>query len=235
MAYLGLRKRNQGTVSGVLLCLIWVLWSSRNQMVHEKKLVSGRDLVQKIRTYLAKLEGVGKEKRTLKTVKIQRQRKEKTNDTIQFDAAFDANRYRSTSGIIVRDRRGEIKVLKTTLHSNISSPFLTEASACLQAIKLGTFMGIRSVTIMGDSKTVIKKCQTTDMDKSIIGPIIRDIQSYSSRFQEIIFQFILKSENYQAHKLAKEALIKGEERNLVRDERICNEGALEEEWSRNPD
>ncbi|PPD90541.1 hypothetical protein GOBAR_DD12509 [Gossypium barbadense] len=66
--------------------------SSRNQMVHEKKLVSGRDLVQKIQTYLAKLEGVGKEKRTLKTVRIQRQRKEKTKDTIQFDAAFDANR-----------------------------------------------------------------------------------------------------------------------------------------------
>ncbi|MBA0628281.1 hypothetical protein Godav_023039 [Gossypium davidsonii] len=69
-------------------------------------------------------------------------------------------------------------------------------------------MGLRSVTIMGDSKTVIKKCQTIDMDKSIIGPVIRDIQK---------------------------ALIKWEERNLVRDERICNEGALEEEWSRNPD
>ncbi|MBA0628280.1 hypothetical protein Godav_023039 [Gossypium davidsonii] len=96
-------------------------------------------------------------------------------------------------------------------------------------------MGLRSVTIMGDSKTVIKKCQTIDMDKSIIGPVIRDIQSYGSRFQEIIFQFIQKLENYQAHKLAKEALIKWEERNLVRDERICNEGALEEEWSRNPD
>ncbi|MBA0779578.1 hypothetical protein Gotri_003823, partial [Gossypium trilobum] len=174
----------------VFCCALWVLWSSQNQMVHEKKLVSVRDLVQKIRTYLAELEGVGKEKRTLKTVRIQRQRKEKTKDTIQFNAAFDANRYRSASGIIVRDRRGEIIVLKTTLHSNTSSSFLAEASACLQAIKLGTFMGLRSVTIMGDSKTVIKKCQTTDMDKSIIGPVIRDIQSYSSRFQEIIFQFI---------------------------------------------
>ncbi|MBA0756292.1 hypothetical protein Gogos_021027 [Gossypium gossypioides] len=168
-------------------------------MVHERKLVLGRDLVQKIQSYLAELEGVGKERRTLTTARIQRQRKEKTEDIIQFDAAFDANR-----GI-------------------------------LQAIKLGILLGLRSVTVMGDSKTVIKKCQATDMDKLIIGAVIRDIQSYSSRFQEIIFQFVQKLENFQAHKLAKEALAKGEERYLVRDELICNEGALEEEWSRNPD
>ncbi|MBA0670398.1 hypothetical protein Goklo_029237, partial [Gossypium klotzschianum] len=95
-------------------------------------------------------------------------------------------------------------------------------------------MGLRSVTIMGDSKTVIKKCQATGMDKSIIGVVIRDIQKHSSRFQEIIFQFIQKSENYQAHKLAKETLEKGEERNLVGTERICNEKLLQEELARNP-
>ncbi|MBA0817433.1 hypothetical protein Gohar_019486 [Gossypium harknessii] len=96
-------------------------------------------------------------------------------------------------------------------------------------------MGLRSVTIMGDSKTVIKKCQATGMDKSIIGAVIRDIQNHSSRFQEIIFQFIQKPENYQAHKLAKEMLTKGEERNLVGIERIYNEGPLQEEWAKNPD
>ncbi|MBA0657531.1 hypothetical protein Goklo_009813 [Gossypium klotzschianum] len=94
-------------------------------------------------------------------------------------------------------------------------------------------MGIRSVTIKGDSKTVIKKCQATGMDKSIIGAVNRDIQKQSSRFQEIVFQFIQKPENYQAHKLAKETLAKGEERNLVGIERICNEVLLQEEWERN--
>ncbi|TYH56581.1 hypothetical protein ES332_D08G029700v1 [Gossypium tomentosum] len=190
----------------VFCCALWAIWNSRNQLVHERKIVSGMDLVHRIKAYLAEIETVGMEKRTLKTIE----------DTIRFDAAFDTNRYRSASGVIVRDWRGELRALKTTLHSNISSPFLAEAYACLQA-------------------TVIKKCQAKGMDKSIIGAVIRDIQKHSSRFQEIIFQFIQKPENYQAHKLAKETLEKGEEKNLVGTERICNEELLQEEWARNPD
>ncbi|PPD87008.1 hypothetical protein GOBAR_DD16081 [Gossypium barbadense] len=137
----------------VFCCALWAIWNSRNQLVHERKIVSGRDLVHRIKAYLAEIETVGMEK----------------------------------------------------------------------------------LTIMGDSKTVIKKCQAKGMDKSIIGAVIRDIQKHSSRFQEIIFQFIQKPENYQAHKLAKETLEKGEERNLVGTERICNEELLQEEWARNPD
>ncbi|XP_040960280.1 uncharacterized protein [Gossypium hirsutum] len=219
----------------VFCCALWAIWNSRNQLVHERKIVSGRDLVHRIKAYLAEIETVGMEKRTLKTVEVQRHWEVRTHDTIHFDAAFDTNRYRSASGVIVRDWRGELRALKTTLHSNISSPFLAEAYACLQAVKLGLAMGLRSVTIMGDSKTVIKKCQAKGMDKSIIGAVIRDIQKHSSRFQEIIFQFIQKPENYQAHKLAKETLEKGEEKNLVGTERICNEELLQEEWARNPD
>ncbi|MFQ6670626.1 hypothetical protein Gotur_035462 [Gossypium turneri] len=204
-------------------------------MVHEKKHTSGRDLTQKIESYIAELEGVGKERRTLKTARIQRHTEEKTKDTIQFDAAFDANRSRSASGVIVQNWRGEMRVLKTTLHSNVSSPFLAEAFTCLQAIKLGISLGLRSVTIRGDSKTVIKKCQSAEMDKSIIGAVIKDIKSHSLLFQEIDFQFIQKSDNFQAHKIAKETLANGEKKYLVRDESIYNEGAMEEEWSRNPD
>ena len=68
-----------------------------------------------------------------------------------------------------------IKASKSILHSNVLSPFVVEACACLEAIKLGIEMGLRSVTIMGDSKTVINKCQMTVRDKSIIGTIIKDI------------------------------------------------------------
>ncbi|MBA0604863.1 hypothetical protein Godav_017495 [Gossypium davidsonii] len=80
-----------------------------------------------------------------------------------------------------------MRVLKTTLHSNVSSPFLAEAIACLQAVKLGISLGLRSVTIRGDSKTVIKKCQSTERNKSIIGAIINDIKSYSLLFHEVSF------------------------------------------------
>ncbi|MBA0630302.1 hypothetical protein Godav_002416, partial [Gossypium davidsonii] len=92
-----------------------------------------------------------------------------------FDATFDIRNSRSASVLVVRDQNGVIKASKSILHSNVSSPFVAEACACLEATKLGIEMGLGSVTIMGDSKTVINKCQTTVRDKSIIGAIIKDI------------------------------------------------------------
>ncbi|MBA0844635.1 hypothetical protein Goarm_022152 [Gossypium armourianum] len=219
----------------VFCCALWVIWNSRNQMVHERKKISGRNLTQKIESYIAELEGVGKERHTLRIDRLQKHSEEEPEDTILFDAAFEANRSRSASGVIVRNRRGEMRVLKTALHSNVSSPFLAEAFACLQAVKLGISLGLRSATIRRYSKTVIKKCQSAERDKPIIGAVINDIKSHSLLFHEISFQFIQKLENYQAHKIAKETLANEDERYLVRDESIYNEGATEEEWSRNLD
>ncbi|MBA0678407.1 hypothetical protein Goari_019757 [Gossypium aridum] len=91
-------------------------------------------------------------------------------------------------------------------------------------------MGLNSVTIMGDSKTIINKCRMTVRDKSILGAIIEDIQSNKSRFQKIIFRFIQRTENLEAHNLAKDALRKVEERYLVGE--TMEESALEDEMKR---
>ncbi|KAH1097779.1 hypothetical protein J1N35_014700 [Gossypium stocksii] len=82
----------------------------------------------------------------------------------------------------------------------------TEAYAGLQAIKLGLLLDLHLVVIKGDSRSVIQKCQTKEQDKSVIGAIIRDIQSRKARFHEIDFQFIHRIDNNHAHKAAIEAL-----------------------------
>lgn len=60
---------------------------------------------------------------------------------------------------------------------------MVEAHAGLQAVKLGISMGFQSVDILGDSKTVIKKCNSIATDKSALGAIIRDIQRKKHYFQ----------------------------------------------------
>lgn len=132
-----------------------------------------------------------------------------TRVTVFFDAAFDKRSFRSASGLAVRDKGGGILVSKTVIHSDISSPFVVEADAGLQEIQLGITMGFNSLQIIGDSRTVIKKCQSKDPDKSIIGALIRGIQSKKVYFQDINFHFIPKSENEYAHFLAKDVLKKG--------------------------
>ncbi|MBA0618697.1 hypothetical protein Godav_028001, partial [Gossypium davidsonii] len=110
----------------------------------------------------------------------------------------------------------------------------TEAYAGLHAVKLGISMGLHSVTIKGDSRTIIKKCQTKAQDKSVIGAIISDIQRESEYFQEISFQFINGTENSLAHRIAKEALRREEETHLEGEALHCLQMSLEGIWRRFP-
>ncbi|KAA3481093.1 glycine, alanine and asparagine-rich protein-like [Gossypium australe] len=153
----------------------WLTWSSRNQYVHERKTIPDRDLARKIRRYIVELEGTREKKLMPITERTHNQIGVTTSTTIQFDAAFDKRNSRSTSGLVVRDQMVVLKALKMTLHENISSPFAVEAHAGLDAIKLVISMGLPLAIIKGDSKTVIKKCQSTEVDKSVLGTIIRDI------------------------------------------------------------
>ncbi|PPD72767.1 hypothetical protein GOBAR_DD30329 [Gossypium barbadense] len=107
-----------------------------SMLVHERKFISGRDLSHKIQSYLIELEGVREKKLTSTPVRSQGQGGVELRESIQFDAAFDISNSRSASGIVARDQNGEIKVSKSTLHFNVSSPFVAEAYACLEATKL---------------------------------------------------------------------------------------------------
>ncbi|PPD77739.1 hypothetical protein GOBAR_DD25346 [Gossypium barbadense] len=102
---------------------------------------------------------------------------------------YNSKTFSSASGLVGRDLRGNIKVLKTVIHRNVPSSFAAEAYACLDGAKLRILLRIQSV---------------------ITGAIIRDIQNKKADFQELIFQYTHRSENMDAHRLAKNALEKGE-------------------------
>ncbi|XP_040938287.1 uncharacterized protein [Gossypium hirsutum] len=135
--------------------------------------------------------GVKKQAHALYTATRAIQIKTSFGMTIHFDAAFNRRDFKSMAGLVVLDHMRVILATKTVLNSNISTSFATEAYAGLHAINLGLSMGIHSVTVKGDSRTVIKKCQTSMQDKSVIGAIISDIQKKSrvfSRNQIPIYQ-----------------------------------------------
>ncbi|MBA0819240.1 hypothetical protein Gohar_021731 [Gossypium harknessii] len=187
---------------------------------------------QNIWPWLTWLEVVRERKLTTTTGRSEH-KEEELWESIQFDAAFDTNSSISASGMVARGQNREITVSKSTLHSNVSSPFVAEALACLEATRLGIRLGFNSVTIMGDSKTIIKKCKAGVRDKSVLSAIMVDIQNNKNRFQNIIFRFIQRTENGKAHDLAKEALKKEEGSYLVEETRENLD--LGERWPRNPD
>ncbi|MFQ6636931.1 hypothetical protein Gotur_013022, partial [Gossypium turneri] len=130
--------------------------------------------------------------------------------SIYFDAAFDQQHARSASGLIVRGEGGEILVSKSVIHNNIATPFAAEAHAGLKALQLGRSMAFKDIQILGDSKTIIRKCQSSEQDRSVIGAIINDIQEIKTSFNRISFCFISRTKIFYAHAIATEALRKGE-------------------------
>nr|KJB11692.1 hypothetical protein B456_001G272100 [Gossypium raimondii] len=197
---------------------LWWIWFSRNQLIHERNIIPGRALVLNIQRY--------------ESYRVQ----ELTPTArIHFDAAYDSNTSSSASGLVGWDSRGVLIALKIVIHRNVSSPLAAEAHTCLEGVKLGISLRIHSMKLMGDSKTVIKKCQETSTNKSVIGAIIRDIQQKKSDFQDLIFQYIHRSENLDAHRIAKIAFEKGETIYLRGEELDSQNLASVGYRSRNPD
>ncbi|KAH1039065.1 hypothetical protein J1N35_040808 [Gossypium stocksii] len=48
---------------------------------------------------------------------------------INFDVAFNSKKYRSGTGLVARNARGDILASRTVLHGNVASPFVAEALA----------------------------------------------------------------------------------------------------------
>ncbi|KAA3474747.1 reverse transcriptase [Gossypium australe] len=219
----------------IFCCAAWMLWFSRNKLVHEGKTTTRGDLSQRVMNYIVELDRSNERKHTFEHVHQQSQARKETKATIFFDVAFDSKNSKSALGLEVRGEMNDWLSLKTVIHSAISSPFTAEAQAGLQATKLGISMGFQTVTIIGDSKSVIKKCNSAEADKSVLGAIINDIQRYKQFFQECYFRFVSRLENGEAHNIAVEALRTGEKMYLESETFISLQTGGEENGVKDPD
>lgn len=140
-----------------------MIWSSKNKYFHERKESTGIDIARRVQRYMEEYESAKGVKSPLIINKNHRDQEDIPRTKIQFNAAFDNKNFQSAPSLVVWGLRGELLLSKLTLHNNVSSPFAVEAYACFEALKLGISMGIQSINIMGDSRTTIKKCQTTSL------------------------------------------------------------------------
>ncbi|MBA0686317.1 hypothetical protein Goari_013926, partial [Gossypium aridum] len=125
---------------------------------------------------------------------------------INFDGAFEKESFRSCSGIVARNAHGEVLVSRAVFHPNVGSPFAAEAIACLWTVKASTKIGWSKVIIEGNALTIIKKCQSDQIDRSEIGVHIRDIHQISQQFGWIRFKHTNNVANQLAHVLANMSL-----------------------------
>ncbi|KAK5772714.1 hypothetical protein PVK06_049008 [Gossypium arboreum] len=129
---------------------------------------------------------------------------------INFGAAFNKDKNESCSGIVVRNARAEVIHAKVVFHKNIPLTFVAGAMVCVQAIQLELHQGLSKVVVEGDSRTVIRKLQKKDEDRSEIKVFINDSKHLNIGFESCDFLFVTREENNVAHILAKEGLQRGE-------------------------
>ncbi|MBA0859712.1 hypothetical protein Goshw_009895, partial [Gossypium schwendimanii] len=84
---------------------------------------------------------------------------------INFDTSFDCQGFKSASGIVVRNTKGEVLVSKSCLHTAVGTTFDVEALAHFKAVLTGIELDLTYVIVEGDSRSIIKKCKTRLVDK----------------------------------------------------------------------
>ncbi|MBA0730356.1 hypothetical protein Golax_020559 [Gossypium laxum] len=186
-------------------CALWTLWSESNKTVHERKQKSGKDISDTIGWYLRELDDTEKES------------------------------FRSCSGIVARNAHGEVLVSRAVFHPNVGSPFAAEAIACLWTVKTSTKIGWSKVIIEGNALTIIKKCQSDQIDRSEIGVHIRDIHQISQQFGWIRFKHTNNVANQLAHVVANMSLKREEPTYMYGGVPYFTVRRMEAERQREPD
>ncbi|GMI77579.1 hypothetical protein HRI_001427200 [Hibiscus trionum] len=89
-------------------------------------------------------------------------------------------------------------------NSFVPNPEVAEALACRHAVTLAMELGFHRAQIEGDSLNVNNKLSVRSCDRSLTGPIIRDIKRIKRGFRDLSFRYSHRTTNMTAHLMAKE-------------------------------
>ncbi|TYJ39892.1 hypothetical protein E1A91_A04G100800v1 [Gossypium mustelinum] len=94
------------SVTGALravICTLWYIWSTRNRLIHDRRIILSQDIIHIVEAYIREVNGVQR-KLPVKRVKSERWRLlEASFLKVNFDAAFKGNDRRSCTEIVTRN------------------------------------------------------------------------------------------------------------------------------------
>ncbi|KAL4354441.1 hypothetical protein GQ457_06G018800 [Hibiscus cannabinus] len=194
----------------MLLVAYWVIWFTRNKVVHEGLTPSVIQCVSFIEASVRESDALVVSPHTLPAKAPEIWQAPQANIIkCNFDAAFSTCSREAIAGVLCRDSGGMIMAACSTPHYHVADAFVAEALACLQAIVFAKDLGFRRIVVEGGSLTVIKKVNCNIADKSIIAPIIHDIKKAARNLESVSFCFARREANNAAHVLARDGRFDG--------------------------
>ncbi|KAE8655192.1 hypothetical protein F3Y22_tig00117034pilonHSYRG01178 [Hibiscus syriacus] len=136
---------------------------------------------------------------------------------VNADVGFKSSECRSSSGVVIRDAEGHIIISCHKINNHVHTAFAAEARALLQVLEFASEIGLHSVVAESDSKTLINKLNSKDLDFSEIGPITRDIRTLARTFTLCSFRFCARSCNRAVRAMATEGLYRSADYFWVED------------------
>ncbi|KAL4386202.1 hypothetical protein GQ457_09G009570 [Hibiscus cannabinus] len=184
---------------------IWVLWTYRNKKIHENASQSVQQLSSFIFHYIQEQESLpSSHPSATRSVSEARWSPPPTDHVkVNFDASYFSISRESVSGVLIRDVNGLVMAARAYSHLNVPNPEVAEALACDQAVLFASSLGFRRVIVEGDSSSIIKKVQSSSLDKSDSFAMIVNIKRRFSDFANITFHHVRRLLNAPAHILAK--------------------------------
>ncbi|KAK8608811.1 hypothetical protein V6N13_024224 [Hibiscus sabdariffa] len=194
----------------MLLVAYWVIWITRNKVVHEGLIPSVIKCVSFIEASVRESDALFMSPHTLPVKAPEIWQALQANIIkCNFDAAFSACSREPIARVLCRDSGGMIMAACSTPHYHVADAFVVEALACLQAIVFAKELEFRRIVVEGDSLSVIKKVNCNIADKLIIAPIIHDIKEAARNLESVSFCFARREANNDAHVLARDGRFNG--------------------------
>ncbi|CAN6241979.1 unnamed protein product [Urochloa humidicola] len=140
---------------------------------------------------------------------------------INVDGAFINHSGEAAAGVVVRNSKGEVLLSASRCLINCRDAEHAEALACLVGARLAQRWRMANLFLEADCSTVIDKLAANCMDRSVVGPIIRDIGEEIKNLNSISFSKVRREQNKVAHELAHLAIRTGNSQVFVESVPEC--------------
>lgn len=105
---------------------------------------------------------------------------------------------------MIRDYRGSFQAAQARWYDRGFDACMMKAIACRDGLVLAMQQGVQKVWLETDCLELVNLWQKKDDQRSVIDPVLREIDDLRLAFQDFSFTYISRSCNKVAHVLAKQ-------------------------------
>ncbi|KAG2254364.1 hypothetical protein Bca52824_084500 [Brassica carinata] len=191
--------------------ICWLLWTARNKLIFEDKTIRPIEVVSKALSSALEWD---QSQSTNSSRRIGTVANRSNNPRAPMapsipicfvDAAWNASSIRAGIAWSIDTASPNQPLSGARVIDGVNSPLVVDALALCNGIRKAIDLGLPSIIVSSDCAMFIRAILTISQIKEIYG-VFRDIDSLSSHFVSINFQFIPRSQNREADVLAKQAL-----------------------------